>query len=185
MDTLDQIAFSVYEFWEWAMKIYHSFGFAVFKFILGIYTAVLLVNIILLLIQRGLSGDVADTRLGMNVPPELVRERDRKKLRKKWMEIKNRVESGSERQYKLAIIEADRLIDDLIYRMGYKNGENFGERLDNIPPGQVETVSSLKEAHKIRNQIILDDSFALDKETAQKTLGLFEEFLAYHEVIKE
>jgi hypothetical protein len=185
MDTLDTIVFLVFDSWEWAMKIYHSFGFAVFKFIVGLYIVVIVADIILLLLQRGLSGDIADTRLGMNVPPELVRNRDRKKLRIKWGRIKSRLNSSRERQYKLAVLEADRLIDDLIYRMGYKNGANFGERLDNIPLGQIETVESLKEAHKVRNQIVLDDNFKLDKEAAQKTLGLFEEFLAYHEVIKE
>src|SRR5665648_1031626 len=67
----------------WA--IYNSAFFSVVKFILGIYAIVLLADIVLMLIQRGLSGDMRDTRLGMYIPPEMVNKKS--KLRKKWTKL--------------------------------------------------------------------------------------------------
>jgi len=161
---------------------YHSFFFAVVKFIIGIYVIVLIVDIILLLYQRGLSGDFRETSLGMNMPPELITNKGKSDIRKKWDKVRQRLESGAAKEYKLAIIEADEIIGDLIRRMNYP-GENFGERLSNIPSGQVETISELQAAHEIRNKIIMDESFALSKEEAENTIKLYEEFLKYHLVL--
>ncbi len=160
----------------WAKLFYASFTFSVIKIFLEIYAIVLIVNIILLLKQRGLGGDLRDTLLGMNIPPELVSRKG--KLRAKWEKTRAKLKSKNESDYKVAIIEADNIIDDLIKRMGYA-GENFGERLGNITPGQIENIEDLKKAHEIRNRIIHDERFVLTKEEAKKTLGYFEEFLKF------
>jgi hypothetical protein len=158
-----------------------SFTFSLLKFLLGIYAVVLLADIVLLLVQRGVGGDLRDTKIGMNVPKELTTKKGI--LQVKWEKIRKRMKSKNESDYKVSIIEADNIIDDLIKRMGYK-GENMTERLDGINPGQVENIEDLKKAHEIRNRIIHDESFKLNKEEAEKTLSYFEEFLSYHEVIK-
>ncbi|HAT74132.1 MAG: hypothetical protein US30_C0006G0029 [Candidatus Moranbacteria bacterium GW2011_GWF2_36_839] len=159
---------------------YNSTFFSIVKFILGIYAMVVLADIVLLLIQRGLSGDLRETSFGMNVPPELVGKKG--KLRKKWNKIREGIKSSEEANWKIAIIEADEIIDDLIRRMGYA-GENMGERLAEITPGQIENIEELKRAHETRNQIIHDEAFKLTKEQAEETLGYFENFLKYFEVL--
>jgi len=104
------------------------------------------------------------------------------KLRAKWAKVKAKLKSKNESDYKVAIIEADKIIDDLIARMNYK-GENMGERLDNITPGQIENIEDLKRAHEIRNRIIHDESFVLTKAEAEKTLDYFEDFLRFFMVL--
>lgn len=178
MDIINNI---ILNFPTLVVQFYNSFFFSVLKFIIGIYVIVLFVDIILLLVQRGLSGDIRDTTIGMNMPRELASKGGRAKFRKKWNKIRARLETGQEQQFKLAVIEADSLIDDLVKRLGY-SGENMGERLENIPSGQLEHVEELKRAHEIRNRIIHEDDFRLDKKAAEKTLALFEEFLKYFEV---
>src|SRR5665648_315472 len=91
----------------WA--IYNSAFFSVVKFILGIYAIVLLADIVLMLIQRGLSGDMRDTRLGMDIPPEMVNKKS--KLRKKWDKITANMQTDNESLWKVSIIEADNIID--------------------------------------------------------------------------
>lgn len=185
MEILDQVSLEIMVIGKGLAGFSHSVTFLIIEFFVGIYVIVIFADIILLLIQRGLSGDVRATQLGMDIPAELVRDGPREKLAKRWEALKKKLETGSEDQYKLAVIEADKLIDSLIFRMGYKDGKNFGERLDNIPPRQIEDVSSIKEGHAIRNRIILEEDFKVDKKMAAKTLALFEKFLITHMVIKD
>ena len=159
---------------------YNSFFFAVVKFLIGIYVIVLLVDIVLLLYQRGVSGNVRETILGIDIPPELVSKKVQ--LRERWKKLREKLKSGDEGKYKVAIIEAEDIIDDLLARMGYA-GKSFGERLDNIPEGQIESVPQLRAAHETRNKIVHDESFRLSKEDAEATLDLYGEFLSYHEVL--
>lgn len=162
------------------LEFYNSTFFLIIKFFLGIYAAVVLADIVLLLIQRGLSGDIRDTLIGMNVPPELTTRRGG--LRKKWDKIRKHVEKGEQIGYKIAIIKADDIIDDLIKRMKYP-GENMAERLSGINPGQIENIEELKIAHEIRNQIVQKEDFPLSKEKAEEVLGYYENFLRYFQVL--
>ncbi|HPN96249.1 MAG TPA: hypothetical protein PLK35_00620 [Candidatus Moranbacteria bacterium] len=164
------------------INFYNSTTFAVIKFILGIYAAVLFVDIILLLIQRGLGGDIKDTFLGMNLPREFVRKRPKDKLKIKWEKIKSKLDNDNKADLKMAIIEADDLIDDLIKKMKYP-GDNFGERLENINPGQIENIEDLKKSHLMRNRIIHEEKFELTKKEAEEILASYEEFLRAFEVV--
>ncbi|OGI28750.1 MAG: hypothetical protein A2288_03690 [Candidatus Moranbacteria bacterium RIFOXYA12_FULL_44_15] len=178
MEFLENILPAIPDF---VREIYYSTPFTVIKFLLGIYSVVLFVNIVMLLFQRGLAGDVRDTILGMNVPPELTTKKS--KLKKRWEKIRAKVESGNESDWKVAVIEADNIIDDLIKRMGYA-GENMAERLDAINPGQIENIEELWRAHQTRNRIIHEDDFKLDKASALDILGDYEEFLKEFEVLE-
>jgi len=163
------------------LTFYNSPFFLLIKILLGIYTIILLVDVILLIIQRNAVSNVREGfTIGMNIPPELTT--NKKKLKTKWLKIKGRLESQNESEYKVAIIEADDLIGDLIKRLKFA-GETTGERLDNIPPGQLDHVSDLQAAHQTRNRIIHEENFQFSHEEAQKTLELYEKFLDYFEVL--
>jgi hypothetical protein len=174
MDILGNIGQGILDF-------YHSGFFAVIKFILGIYATVLLVDIVLLLFQRGLSGDIRGTWTGMNIPVELTTRKSR--IVKKWNAICKKMESENPSAWKVAIIEADNVIDDLIKRMGYP-GENMGERLTGINPGQIENIEELKLAHDARNKIIHEEGFPLERKEAEKIMGYYENFLKYFEALE-
>jgi hypothetical protein len=161
-------------------ELYHSASFSFVKFILGIYAAVIFADIVLLLFQRGLGGDLRDTLLGMDIPPELVTKKG--KLRRKWDLIREKIKKDDESMNKVAIIEADNIIDDLIKRMKYK-GENMGERLAGITPGQIENIKELQKAHEIRNRIIHEENFKLNKEQVEEVMGYYENFLRDFEVL--
>lgn len=162
------------------INFYNSTFFSVVKFIFGIYAVVILVDIILLLIQRGLSGDVRETLFGLDLPPELVVRKG--SLRKKWNKVKEKLESDNESKWKVAIIEADNIIDSLIVKMKY-SGENMTERLNSINPGQIENIEDLKNAHETRNRIIHEENFHLTKEKAEEVIGWYEKFLKEFQVL--
>jgi hypothetical protein len=154
--------------------------FLVIKVLLGIYVAVLLADLILLLIQRGLGNVFREGfTIGMNVPPELTTRKKKTKLR--WEAIKKRLENQEEKEFKIAIIEADEMIGDLVKRMGYP-GENLGEVFKSIPETQIESIAKVSKAHEIKNRIIHDENFPISLGLARETLGYYEEFLDEFEV---
>ncbi len=162
------------------LSFYNSNVFLAIKIIIGIYVTVLFVDIVLMLFQRGVTGDLLDTTLGLNMPKELATKK--KKLKLKWEKIVKRLESENESEYKVAIIEADNLIDDLIARLGY-SGNNMRERLENIVPGQIDNIEKIKEAHEVRNKVIQEEGLSISREEAKKVLDDFAELLRFFDVI--
>ena len=53
-------------------NFYNSTTFSVVRFIIGIYVIVLIIDLVLLLFQRGVSEDLRITLLGSDVPKELL-----------------------------------------------------------------------------------------------------------------
>ncbi|MBU1177195.1 MAG: hypothetical protein V1901_01180, partial [Patescibacteria group bacterium] len=84
----------------------------------------------------------------------------KKELDKKWQAIMDRLEKNNDGDYKMAIIEADNLFDDLLIRIGYQ-GEDMGERLKQITKAQLANIDELWQAHKIRNRIAHEQDFKL------------------------
>jgi len=169
------------------LYFYNSTTFSVIKFILGIYVAVLVIDIILFIYQRGISNDVRETRLGMNVPKEFLRKKPKAKLVTRWNKLRNDIELGDDAKMKVAVIEADDVIIDLIRRMYAgapfaKKEIPVDEMIDSIPAGQIENLADIKNSHLTRNRIIHDESFVLTAEEAHEVLAPYEEFLRYHGV---
>ena len=87
--------------------------------------------------------------------------------------------SESPNDWKLAIIEADIVLDEALKGKGHV-GNSLGERLKSISGSQMETLNDAWEAHKVRNRIAHDGAdFVLTKrmvdETINRYLRVFEE----------
>jgi len=157
----------------------HSTTFFVIKFLLGIYVLVLLIDLVLVLIRRGIGSNIRYMKYGTEIPTELAVGSG--KLVKKLLKIRKRLDSGRESQYKIAIIEMDDLINELLGKLGYA-GENMAERLEKIAPGEIEHKEQLREAHELRNQIIHDGSIRIDENLAKDTIEKFEKFIQHFQI---
>lgn len=105
-----------------------------------------------------------------------------KKGLKQWLKIKERLETNIESEYKLAIIEADAMLDDVLKKLGYK-GESFGERLENLSSDILPNLNDIKNAHKIRNNIVYDPDYKLTLDEAKRIISIYEKALINLEVI--
>ncbi len=94
----------------------------------------------------------------------------------RWEEILRHVDSAKEAEWKFAIIEADKLVDDLLKSAGYL-GDTMGERLMSIEKGQMANLDGLWEAHKIRNKLVHDVNYFLRQAEARKAIQLYENIL--------
>ena len=97
-------------------------------------------------------------------------------LTARWQEVVNHIGSTQEGEWKFAIIEADKLVDDILGSAGFP-GETMGERLMNIEKGQLQTLDSLWDAHKIRNRLVHDTNYFLRYNEVKRAVQLYEETL--------
>jgi hypothetical protein len=96
-----------------------------------------------------------------------------RKIEKDWRKIIIRLNTGLESEYKLAVIEADNMLNDTLKKMGYK-GESPGERLEKLTSATLSNIEEVSAAHKVRNNIIHDPNFKLSLDEARKKLDIFE-----------
>ncbi len=94
----------------------------------------------------------------------------------RWVEIEKHINSTREGEWKFAVIEADKLVDELIKSAGFP-GETLGDRLMNMNKTQLVTLDSLWEAHKIRNRLVHDTNYFLRYTEAKRAVGLYEKTL--------
>lgn len=97
-------------------------------------------------------------------------------ISKTWHQIKMRMEAGTEPEAKLALIEADALLDDILRRLKYP-GESLGDRLEKMSTDVISNLDEIKKAHQTRNNIIHDPSYRLDVEEAKTIVAAYEKSL--------
>ena len=93
-----------------------------------------------------------------------------------WGEILRHADSAKEAEWKFAIIEADKLVDDILKKGGYP-GDSMGERLTNIQKEQLLSLDGLWTAHKIRNKLAHDSAYFLRYAEARQAIKFYEEAL--------
>lgn len=80
------------------------------------------------------------------------------------------VSTDNPNDWKLAIIEADIILDEVLKEAGYAGG-SLGERLKSISPNQLQSLDDAWRAHKVRNQIAHGGAdFILTHKLAQDTV---------------
>ena len=141
--------------------------------IIFIVVSVLLVILIAMVILKikNLMG-VKINLLKEILPPEPVTSG----FNARWEEIEKHINSTREAEWKFAVIEADKLIDEVLKGVGFQ-GDTMGDRLMNIQPGQLTTLQNLWEAHKIRNRLVHDVNYFLRYTEAKRAVGLYEKTL--------
>jgi len=96
-----------------------------------------------------------------------------KKIEKLWNKIKVRLDTGLESEYKLSVVEADNLLDDIFKKMGY-GGASLGERLDRLTAATLPNIAQIRESHLARNNIIHDPDYKLSLDETKKVLDVYE-----------
>lgn len=101
------------------------------------------------------------------------REGAEDKVNQDWEKITSALESDNPADWKVAIIEADTMLDALVVSIGYK-GDNLGDRLKMVEPSDFLTLNDAWEAHKVRNAIAHESGYELTKRETQRVIGLYE-----------
>lgn len=91
----------------------------------------------------------------------------------KWAKIVEKAESQNPSEWRIAIIEADIILDDLLTNLRLP-GDTMGEKLKAVEKSDFTTLDYAWEAHKARNQIAHDSDFLLNQRETRRIITLYE-----------
>ena len=92
----------------------------------------------------------------------------------RWMKTLNYLFSHNSSDWKLAIIEADEMLNTLMGDLGF-GGENLGERLKSATQENFRNLSLAWEAHTLRNRIAHEGlSFEFSQYEAKRVIAIYE-----------
>jgi hypothetical protein len=100
----------------------------------------------------------------------------------KWQQVQEHVASHNPHEWRLAILEADIILDELVYERFSDLGETLGERLKRVDRADFRSIDKAWEAHRTRNAIAHEgSSFELSEREMRHILNLYEEvFREFH-----
>lgn len=151
-------------------ELYHNWSILV---ALSIMVSLLLIAGIIYCIIRILQvRHHEELRFRAAAHPIAARDIPRTQLR--WNRIQEQVHSDSEQNWRLAILEADIMLSELLDVQGYR-GETMADKMKQVERGDFKTIDLAWEAHKVRNQIAHQGShLLLNQREARRVIGLYE-----------
>lgn len=93
----------------------------------------------------------------------------------KWLVIENSFESANSASWQLAVMNADKLLDEALRERGFK-GKTMGERIKSANKTW-KNANHVWGAHKIRNQLAHETDVQLSYDTAARSLSAFKQAL--------
>lgn len=95
----------------------------------------------------------------------------------RWARVEEHVGSPNESDCRLAVLEADIILDDMLKAMG-TFGDTISDRLKTLSTQTLPSIQKAWEAHLVRNQIAHEgENFKLSQHEARRVIGLFESVL--------
>jgi len=157
---------------------YNSRTFLIIQIIIGIYCSILIFNIVYTSIKLSLFGGRARQLLtGSKEKPEQYELTKELSETNRILEMNKKIISNSPSDWKLAIIEADKILDKTLEAKGFQ-GASLGDKLKQMVPADLpETYEEVWEAHKIRNRIVHEPEYEIGQNETRKIVGVYERAL--------
>lgn len=109
-----------------------------------------------------------------DMPAVSVGEPVKTEIQTKWEKIVKLSESENQSDWRLAIIEADIILSDLLDKLQLP-GETMGDKLKAVEKSDFQTIDNAWEAHKFRNQIAHQgQDFLVNGREIRRVISLFE-----------
>jgi hypothetical protein len=83
-----------------------------------------------------------------------------------------RMNTGEMTNWKLAIMEADHVLDEIVKASGFR-APTADERFKQLGPEMFTNLAELQEAHRVRNRVAQEPDFMITKDEALKTLRVY------------
>jgi hypothetical protein len=93
----------------------------------------------------------------------------------RWVQTLEYLFSANSGDWKLAVIEADSMLETLLDQLGFK-GETLGDKLKGADPDKFRSLTTAWEVHTIRNRIAHEGlAFELSQREAKRVVALYEQ----------
>ena len=94
-------------------------------------------------------------------------------ISRRWEKIRKKAESKTDADLKLAIIDADDFLAQVLDQAGYE-GESLDESIKKAEKLLGSVSEEVLQAHEVRNSIVYNPDFKINLENANKILSVFE-----------
>ena len=143
------------------------------KAVLIFFIAILFLAIIITAIKahKYITWELREKIRGTDIEPQKP-----SKLKRKWNALKKQLDSESDSAYKLAMIEADKILDDILNQAGYQ-GETTNERLVQMDESKLSNIEKVRRAHRLRNEIVHDLEVKVSKTEVKEAIENIEKAL--------
>ena len=145
---------------------------AILEFFSAVISAALIAGIIIVIIKTNWLGLRVERFRHIVLKTNLPKE----DAKKEWAKIEEHFYKGDENDLKIAVIEADKLLEEALREAGVR-GTTLGDRLKNIKTSQLPNLDQVWQAHRLRNDIVHQSTFKLKRDLAEKALNIYEETL--------
>ena len=149
-------------------KFMYSYPFVLLPIAGGIISVLLIIGIIFFGIKTGIWAMF----LGDFVVSWRKSVISKGKFVKQWKAIELQMEEGRGAGWRLALIGADEILDQVISAMGYK-GKTMDERLEKIKPEFFPYVEDARKAHQVRIFLENDPHHEVSREVAEHTIDIY------------
>ncbi len=95
---------------------------------------------------------------------------------KHWHTVLNHASSNNKNDWKIAILDADSILDDVLKMKGYE-GDTMADRLKAVDRGDLKNLDLAWEAHKYRNAIAHGDDISFNQHEVRRIIYNFEKVL--------
>lgn len=101
----------------------------------------------------------------------------------KWVRVLELLSSQDMASWKIAVIEADTMLDELLSRLGFQ-GSSIGEKLKSADPKVFRKMALAWEVHTVRNKIAHEGSeFTISLQEANRVISIYEEIFRDYDFI--
>lgn len=96
----------------------------------------------------------------------------KRKSLKGWEQIRKRIISPAQQDWKLAVLEADKIMNEILKMAGYL-GTDLNKKLEILTKENLSNLDEIKKAHLLSDRILNDPTMELKKEDAIIALKSF------------
>ncbi len=98
------------------------------------------------------------------------------RIDKDWSRIEAMFARGTESDAKLALIEADTVLNDVLQAQGY-SGDSLTDKLQKMSADILDNLADVKKVHETVSNIIHDPTYHLSVSEAKKIIDVYEKTL--------
>lgn len=180
--AFEDILFEVQLFWEQApaapiQNVLFQDTFFLFKTLMTAVSIVLLLAIayVVFRLQGVARNTVSDMLSGATIEPDEA-SAPRGAFQSRWESTLSKLTSENESEWKLAVIEADKLLEEALKAAGFF-GESVGDMLRRLDKAKLANLDAAWQAHKFRNNIVHEPKQSVTLAEVKDAMARFEAVL--------
>lgn len=142
--------------------------FGLLKFLSGLISLLLFTGIVYIILKLNVFG----TKIAQFSDLANNLAFTKRRTIRAWLQIQERLKAGGESNLKMAVIEGDKILDEILKKSGFV-GETMADRLKTMTSAQLSNIQQVWEAHKLRNQIVHQPDFEVSRAEAELAISIY------------